>query len=256
MAQQRFGKNTGRASAPAPRARWRSLLISTGIVVACVAPGAYYWPKIAPQVLPIKQVQISGLFTHLALAELETRATNAIRGGFIGASVAGIKQALMQDGWVSEVTVRRVWPDSLLIHVTEHAPVALWGSSGLLSTQAAVFAPPPESFPAGLPFLNGPLGSEQAVLEKYWLLQTELAPRGMEIDALVLTERRAWQFRLVDGPVVLVGRKDVEGRFERFFNFAIPYQADRLLRAEKIDMRYTNGFAVKWAAGSENAISG
>ena len=78
----------------------------------------------------------------------------------------------------------------------------------------------------------------------------------MEIEMLVLTERRAWQFKLADGPVVLLGRKDVEDRFKRFFSYAIPYQADRLLQAKSIDMRYTNGFAVKWIRESRSIASG
>lgn len=238
-------------------AQWQKFLIRILAAAACVALGAYGWQKIAwPEILPIKQVHISGLFAHLSPSELETKASNAIRGGFITVSVAGIKRELMQDEWISEVAVRRVWPDSLLIYVTEHEPVALWGSSGLISSEAVVFLPPQDTFPAGLPFLNGPRGSEAAVLEKYRFLKAELARRDMEIDTLALTERRSWQFRLADGPLVLVGRKDVDGRFERFFDFAVPYQGDRLLRAEMVDMRYTNGFAVKWAGESGTSISG
>ena len=238
-------------------AHWQRFLIKVLAVAACVALAVYFWQRTPwPEILPIKQVRISGLFVHVSLAELEAKAANAIRGGFITVSVAGIKRELMQDEWISEVAVRRVWPDSLLIHVTEHEPVALWGSNGLVSNDAAVFSPPQESFPPGLPFLNGPGGSEAAVLEKYGRLKTELARRGMETDMLRLTQRRAWQFRLVDGPLVLLGRKDVEARFERFFNFAIPYHAGKLLQAQSIDMRYTNGFAVNWADGSVTSVSG
>ena len=238
-------------------ARWQKHLTRILVLAACIALAVYCWQKIRwPEILPLKQVQISGLFVHLTPANLERKAADAIRGGFISVSVAGIKRELMQDEWISEVAVRRVWPDGLLIYVTEHEPVALWGSSGLISKEAAVFSPPQGTFPPGLPFLNGPRGSEEAVLEKYEFLKTELAQRGMEVDTLVLTERRAWLFRLADGPLVLLGRKDVEGRFERFFNFAIPYQADKLLQAESIDMRYTNGFAVKWAGGSVTSVPG
>ena len=238
-------------------ARWQRFLIRMLALIACLALAAYFWQKTPwPEILPIKRVQISGLFVYLSPAELETKAEDAIRGGFVTVSVAGIKRELMQDEWISEVAVRRVWPDSLLIYVTEYQPVALWGSSGLISSEAAVFSPPQESFPPGLPFLNGPRGSEAAVLEKYEYLKTELARRGMEIEMLMLTERRAWQFRLADGPLVLLGRKDVEARFERFFNFAIPYHIGRLLQAQSIDMRYTNGFAVKWASGSVTSITG
>ena len=227
------------------------------VIVACAGLALYFWSKIPwSQIMPIKSVQISGNFVHLSPAELEIKAANIIRDGFITVNVAGIKRELLQEDWISEVAVRRVWPDSLMIFVTEHEPVALWGSNALISNEASIFSPPQASFPPGLPFLSGPLGSEEMVLKKYEFLKTELKRRDMEIELLVLTERRAWQFKLEDGPVVLLGRKDVEDRFKRFFNYAIPYQADRLLQAKSIDMRYTNGFAVKWTKESRSIVSG
>ena len=227
------------------------------VIAACVGLTLYFWSKIPwSQIMPIKSVQIAGNFVHLSPAELEKKAANIIRDGFITVNVAGIKRELLQEEWISEVAVRRVWPDSLMIFVTEHEPVALWGSNALISNEASIFSPPQASFPPGLPFLSGPQGSEEMVLKKYEFLKTELKRRDMEIEMLVLTERRAWQFKLADGPVVLLGRKDVEDRFKRFFSYAIPYQADRLLQAKSIDMRYTNGFAVKWIRESRSIASG
>ena len=231
---------------------WQKYLLGLVILVACAVPLREQWPKI----LPIKRVEIAGEFMHLAPSELETRATDAIRGGFVSVSVAAIKQELVQEEWISNVAVRRVWPDSLMIYITEHEPVALWNEGSLLSSDGTLFTPPQDSFPAGLPALNGPRGSERAVLQKYQLLTKELAQQNLVLDALTLTERRAWQFSLINGPVVLLGRKNLTGRFQRFFDFAIPYQADRLSQATSIDMRYTNGFAVKWAQESNGKFSG
>ncbi len=227
------------------------------VVTTCIGLALYFWPKIpVPEILPIKRVEISGNFVHLSPVELEEKAAQSIRGGFITVNVAGIKRELSQEEWINSVAVRRVWPDSLMIFITEHEPVARWGSNALISNEAAVFSPDEASFPPGLPFLSGPRGSEEAVLDKYKSLKSELTRRDMEVDMLVLTERRAWQFRLANGPTVLLGKRDVEGRFNRFFNFAIPYQADRLLQAELIDMRYTNGFAVKWTGKSWPGVPG
>lgn len=225
----------------------KNYLFRIVVMATCVGLALYLWPKLpVAEMLPIKRVRISGNFVHLSPAELEAKAAEIIRGGFITVNVAGIKRELLREAWINGVSVRRVWPDGLLIFITEHEPVARWGSNALISNDAAVFSPPETSFPQGLPFLSGPRGSEKAVLEKYELLKTELKRRDMEIGTLVLTERRAWQFRVANGPAVLLGKKDVEGRFNRFFNFAMPYHADRLLQAGTIDMRYTNGFAVKW----------
>ena len=232
-------------------AHTKNYLFRILVMAACIGLALYFWPRIPmPEILPIKRVQVAGNFVHLSPADLEQQAGQVIRGGFITVNVAGVKRKLLQEEWISAVTVRRVWPDSLMIFVTEHEPVARWGSNALISNEAAIFSPEEASFRPGLPFLSGPQGSEDAVLEKYEFLKTELKPWDMEVEMLVLTERRAWQFRLANGPIVLLGKKDVEGRFDRFFSFAIPYQADRLLQAKSIDMRYTNGFAVKWTAES------
>lgn len=240
------------ASGDVAVATWVKYLLGIVILTACVMPLRDSWSRI----LPIKQVNIAGEFMHLSTPELETRATDVIRGGFVSVSVAAIKQELIQEEWISDVAVRRVWPDSLMIYITEHEPVASWGESSLLSSEGVVFSPPQASFPAGLPALNGPRGSARTVLQKYRSLKKELAQVNLDIDEFALTERRAWQFRLVNGPVVLLGRKDIEGRFERFFDFAIPYQADRLLQATSVDMRYTNGFAVRWTGDSKSNFSG
>ena len=238
-------------------ARSQKYLVRILIAAVCISLALFFWSKIPwSQILPIKSVQIAGNFVHLSPAELEKKAANIIRGGFITENVASVKRELLQQEWIDEVKVRRVWPDSLMIFVTELEPVARWGSNALISSDASIFSPPQASFPPGLPFLSGPQGSEEMVLKKYELLTTEIKRRDMEIDMLVLTERRAWQFKLADGPLVLLGRKDVEDRFKRFFGFAIPYQADRLLQAKLIDMRYTNGFAVKWTKESRSIISG
>jgi len=233
-------------------APWQKYVVGIVALGACIVPLRDVWPKI----LPIKQVEIAGEFTHLSPSELETSATDLIRGGFISVSVAAIKRELVQEEWISKVAVRRVWPDRLMIYITEHEPVALWGDNSLLSSEAVIFSPPQDSFPAALPALRGPQGSARAVLQKYLLLQQELAQLNLELEALTLTERRAWQFSMVNGPLVLLGRKDLEGRFERFFDFAIPYQSDRLSRAASIDMRYTNGFAVRWTGESGRTIPG
>ena len=239
------------ADAGAEVVHLKKFLFRILVMAACIGLALYFWPRIpVPEILPIKRVQISGNFVHLSPADLEQKVGQIIRGGFITVNVAGVKRELLQEEWISAVAVRRVWPDSLMIFVTEHEPVARWGSNALISNEAAIFSPEEASFPAGLPFLSGPQGSEDAVLEKYEFLKTELKPWDMEVEMLVLTERRAWQFRLANGPIVLLGKKDVEGRFDRFFSFAIPYQADRLLQAKSIDMRYTNGFSVKWTAES------
>ncbi|MEM1306916.1 MAG: FtsQ-type POTRA domain-containing protein, partial [Pseudomonadota bacterium] len=44
----------------------------------------------------------------------------------LGLGFAGTQQALLQLPWVASATIKRVWPDRLVIDLQERAPVALW----------------------------------------------------------------------------------------------------------------------------------
>jgi cell division protein FtsQ len=81
------------------------------------------------------------------------------------------------------------------------------------------------------------------LLEKFKLLKQFY---GLSIVSLRLNERRAWQFELDNGLSVVLGRKDFENRIDRFVYMVINNLGEKLSQAEEIDMRYTNGFAVRW----------
>jgi hypothetical protein len=49
-----------------------------------------------------------------------------------------------------------------------------------------------------------------------------------------------------EGPGVRLGRAQRDGRLDRFARVVVPALDERLARAEYVDMRYTNGFAVAW----------
>ncbi len=44
----------------------------------------------------------------------------------------------------------------------------------------------------------------------------------------------------------ILGRRDFENRIERFVHVVKKNLGEKLLQAKEIDMRYTNGFAVRW----------
>ena len=207
-------------------------------------------------VLPIRHVQVAGDFLRLAPLELEQNVKIVLEGGFFNVNVGEIKRRLLRQEWINHVVVRRVWPDRLVIHVTEHEPVARWRDNALLSKGLEIFYPAPLSFPPGLPALSGPGSSHAEVWERFQFINNGLARHDMEATVLILTERRAWQFRLQDGPLVMLGRKDVNARLERFFYYVLGHHAENLLQAISVDMRYPNGFAVKWPENSKTVIPG
>ncbi len=232
------------AEAPRPGARLAGVLTLIGLLLLL---GWFGMKLFDPATLPISQVRIEGDFTRLSPADLQRRVSGKAQGGFFNLNVDAVRLALLAEPWVSRIAVKRVWPDTLRVIVTEQSPAARWGERGLLNTAGQYFAPEAGGIPPQLPLLNGPPGSELVLFNRFKDLQAGLEAAGLSIKALNLDERRAWSLRLGNGARVILGRHDFEARLRRLLRLVpVVLAEERERRAETIDMRYTNGFAVQW----------
>ena len=222
------------------------------LVTTVIVAGSLWMMK--PTTLPIKQVHIEGEFLRLDTNRMQELVSDKVRGGFFNINVAAIRNTLIALPWVKEVSVHRIWPDGLRVVVNEQTAVVKWKETGLLNDQGHYFAPEKDSFPNGLPVLEGPEDSQELLLKRLKLLKQFY---GLSVVRLRLNERRAWQFQLDSGLSVVLGRKDFESRIDRFVHVVIKNLGEKLSQAREIDMRYTNGFAVRWKQRAiENIESG
>lgn len=222
------------------------------LVTTVIVAGSLWMMK--PTTLPIKQVHIEGEFLRLDTNRMQELVSDKVRGGFFNINVAAIRNTLMALPWVKEVSVHRIWPDGLRVVVNEQTAVVKWNETGLLNDQGHYFAPEKDSFPNGLPVLEGPEDFQELLLKRLKLLKQFY---GLSVVRLRLNERRAWQFQLDSGLSVVLGRKDFESRIDRFVHVVIKNMGEKLSQAREIDMRYTNGFAVRWKQRAiENIESG
>lgn len=201
---------------------------------------------INPGTLPIRQVRVEGAFSHLSGDKLHVLVSNAVRGNFFHLDVTAVRNALLAEPWVKDVTVQRVWPDSIRVFVTEQVAVARWNENGLLNRSGQYFAPDKNTFPDNLPLLEGPEGTQTMILEKYFFLEKLLQPHDLPVVVLRLDERRAWLIEFHNRLQVELGREDFEERAARFEKFVVADLGPRIADAIKIDMRYPNGYAVRW----------
>ncbi len=211
------------------------------LVVTVIVTGFVWMMK--PATLPIRQVHIEGKFLRLDTFRLQELVTDKVRGGFFNIDVTAIRNALVALPWVNDVSVHRIWPDGLRVIVNEQIAVVRWNETGLLNEQGHYFSPEKESFPQDLPLLEGPEESQELLLERFNLLKQTY---GLSVVRLQLNERRAWKFELENGLSVVLGRKDFESRVERFVSVVMNNLGEKSSQAREIDMRYTNGFAVRW----------
>ncbi len=248
------------AAAPAPwlaalgRAFRAVLAVGIGLVVAGVLAITGQWLSDA-RTLPLRAVQVEGVFEHVSAEAVRTEVASVIQGNFITVDLPRVQAAVEALPWVRYANVQRVWPDVLSVTVTEQVPLARWGRESLLNEAGLPFTPPAATFPTGLPGLHGPRGSGRLVALTHRDMSEIVAPLGHRIESLNLDERRAWSLTLDDGMRVMLGRGDGYQRLLRFVRFYHRALQGRAAEVELVDLRYSNGFAVRWK-DAESALNG
>ena len=209
-----------------------------------------------PDILPIRNVRVEGEFRQLSPDRLEAIVTDTVRGGFFNVNVDVIQKVLLHDPWVYRVTVRRNWPDSLTVQVSEQVAVAEWDQSALINSDGEIFTPELYTFPKGLPRLKGPEKTYTQMLDQLKIFQADLKNTGFRVSELDLNDRRSWTMQLAGGPLLILGRKNISKRMDRITAYMTSGLQKNMQDMEIIDLRYTNGFAVRWKQDTKNSELG
>lgn len=234
---------------------------ASGLVAAVVLAlfvSGVWWVSQLPM-FTLRSVTVQSMYgmelKHVNKLTLRAGVVGRIKGNFFTTNLEQVRTAFESVPWVRRATVRREWPDQLIVEVEEHEPLGTWGDDGrLLSVKGDVFtanlAEADEEH--DLPELAGPEGSEKEVLARFAELRAWFAPLQLTPEKLNLSSRYAWTVKLNNGTRVALGREPdrftLKARVERLVN--IYPQLDRLLPGgiDSIDMRYQNGLALT-AAG-------
>lgn len=195
---------------------------------------------------PINAVVINGAFARVTAVQLEDALAPHVQTGFLSADLNLMRTELTNIPWISNANIRRRWPGSIEVQVTEQRPAARWGERGLLNIDGELFVDDATHVPAELPNLQGPDGSEERVSEMFFRIEERLEQRGMAAVSLRLDKRGAWELQLNSGIRVRFGARFVDDRIDRFFAALDKVIAPKSEQVDYVDMRYTNGFAIGW----------
>ncbi|OGT64134.1 MAG: hypothetical protein A3J38_05910 [Gammaproteobacteria bacterium RIFCSPHIGHO2_12_FULL_45_9] len=198
--------------------------------------------------MPIQRVVVTVDAGHIANDALAARVRQYITGNFLVFDVSRLEAGLLQEPWVSHIAWRRVWPNRVEVTVTEQQAVAQWGMQALLNPEGRVFKPPVHTFPARLPQLRGPKEALSKVWQAYGFFQAWMMPLKVQVTGVSLNARGEWQVELDHHLAVLVGQTDVVMRWKRFVAVYAQVLGDHAASAERVDLRYSNGLAVKFAS--------
>jgi cell division protein FtsQ len=221
-------------------------------LLGCV--GAGLWWVSQRSVFDLRHVAVEARdgadLQHVSAAVLRAAVVREVRGNFFHTRLDGVRAVFETVPWVRRASVRRVWPDGLIVEIEEHRPLALWGDGRLVNTFGELFsANLGEAEEAGpLVAFSGPPGTEMHVARRYSELRGVVAALGVELDAVSLSDRHAWTLKLDDGTTLLLGRDQgvpIDLRLARWVETYPQVKVQLNRRAELIDLRYPNGFAIR-----------
>lgn len=221
------------------------------LVVGLVIYLSYrFWLQLNdPHTLPFKQVKIIATYRHIQPTVLKAVVGQNLSGGFFSLNADKLRQHILNLPWVANVSVRRIWPSTLLITIQEKHAIARWGNQQVVNAKGELFTPSAQSIPNDLPVLIGPNNSKEEVLNKFQYFNQLLSTINLKIAELSLSRRQAWRLRLHDGIEVVIGRYDVDQRFAQFVRLFPKLIGDRWRQVDYVDLRYQNGLAIRWKHG-------
>ncbi len=203
---------------------------------------------------PIERLRLTAEYERVSGEQVRTAVASQLGRGFFAINLAEVQRSVAALPWVDRVEVRKRWPDLIEITVHEHRAFARWGSDRLLSDEGELFTAPGLEQVQGLPLLDGPDASVSDVVALYGEAQRMFAGTTLAIQGVRLSARGSWSLTLADGARVVIGRADPAPRLQRLVRYLPQLLAGEVRAFDRIDLRYTNGFAVRWLPAAEESI--
>ncbi|MCY4050213.1 MAG: FtsQ-type POTRA domain-containing protein [Gammaproteobacteria bacterium] len=227
-----------------------------------------------------RYIQDRFLFTQITVKnEFKSRGSDQIReialseldGNFFSANLRKLEHQITKISWIPSVSAHRKWPSSLVISVAPINPVARWNDGKWINYTGEVLDIPPfiETHEiAHLPVLTGPPGEELELFESYLDWSEKFAAWGLSLVSLTADDVHVWHLELLPGALsktrtrniklhesteqinsptrMVVNQQNAKERILRFVASLDRNLIDRFEEIASIDLRYTNGFAIRW----------
>ncbi len=171
------------------------------------------------------------------------RVTQIVPGGILSTDLDLLQQAIRDLSWPRHVTVRRLWPDGLVVSVDKEMVVAAWRDA-YLNTEGMVVQWPGAR--ADLPIFDCQVSQPRAAMEIYQRLNDATAPVGLRIERLAQNELGEWTVNFATGIKLILGAERLTQRVARFLVVYERELAQKEDLVEQVDARYANGVAVRW----------
>ena len=224
--------------------RFLAWMLALAVVTMPVVAVLNGW--IAADHWPIQRLRLTAEYERVSAEQVRSAVAPQLGRGFFALDLAEVRRAVATLPWVEQVEVRKRWPDLIEVSLREHRAYARWGQDRLLSDRGALFTASGLEQLQGLPLLEGPDAQVTEVVAFYAAAQRAFTGTGLGVNGVRLSARGSWSVSLGNGARVVIGRADPEPRLQRLVRVLPQLLSGEARGFERIDLRYTNGFAVHW----------
>lgn len=219
------------------------LLLSSLIVAAVVFYGSYTAVQTVLDV-PVSQVDVEGSFQYLRQEEVHQVINNYVVNGFVTVDLKKLRSELLELPWVKKAAIKRKLPNGLLVTMVEQKPLAYWNDDAMINDDGALFFPLVLPVIAELPRLRGK--NHKVVMEVYGQLAMQLPVEQQPIRMVNVSESKVVHVLVSDEATLVFKAADLPAKIGMWKTISATELGRKLKEVEYVDLRYSNGAAVKW----------
>ncbi|MCC8237656.1 cell division protein FtsQ/DivIB [Pinisolibacter aquiterrae] len=192
----------------------------------------------------VASIEIRGL-SEADSTEISDRIDVTQTSSLLMVDVEKARSRIAEIPWIADVAVKKLYPNRIVVNLTERRPFALWQDEGkvrVVDRTGAVMSDVLETRNAGLPLIVGQ-GANTRVAEAVELMNAAPSLRP-KIRAAVLVAERRWNMITVDGIEILLPEENPAAALERV---AVLQDSKKLLErdVEVVDMRVPDRLFVR-----------
>ena len=195
---------------------------------------------------PIDRVVVNGDFYHLKEKEVINLIDQKVKDGFLSLNLSGLNKYLESEPWIRNATIRRSWPSTIIVDITEEKPIARWGEKQVLNNVGDYLEITDKQSIKNLPTFTSKFGKSKEMIKSYQLMSEILGPTGLKVHEIRRDVVGSWLITTSSGIQINLGRDQLVQKLRRF---QVVWSAQLTSQVEKIktiDMRYPNGLSVAW----------
>ncbi len=196
--------------------------------------------------IPIKTIEIQSELEKVNKSDIKTIAMNYMHDGFFTVNLSAFERQLNDIPWVYRASIKRQWPSKVVITITEQQPYFRWGDKHLINKYGETFFVDDVSDYSHMPLLKGVAGREKQLIDLYYKYSDGFKQMGGAIISFKEDARYDKEIQLANGIIISLGREHSDKQIQRCLDsFAMFSKAERNAIVS-IDLRHSNGFAVRW----------